>query len=376
MLFCQGSVATIPVGNNKKTWNREMAEKTKIAWATHSFNPWLGCSRVHAGCQNCYAEAMAGRLGVVWGPNGTRRRTAASTWRQVERWNRQAAFPDNPVCAQCGADISARPSQCPECTYGCDWSRPRVFPSLCDPFEMWSGVIRDSKGLTMHTPDGQQYLTMDDVRRDLFALIDRTPNLDWLLLTKRPENIRRMWPGISCTQCGKPQDYDGSGLCSWRACCETGSCDGRQVFRRRKNCWLLYSASDQKSLEAGLPHLLACCDLSPVLGLSLEPLVGPVDLTKVRFPHGETENVLDCRVSEFAKRCGIDKLAGVDWVIVGGESGPKHRPMCPFWLRDIADQCEAAGVPLFVKQDCGPKAGQQGRIPERLWAVKQFPKGA
>ena len=269
-----------------------MSENTKIAWATHTFNPWIGCSRVHAGCTNCYAEAMSGRLGVTWGMNGTRRRTAESTWKQVEKWNRKAS----------------------------DYvERPRVFPSLCDPFEDWGGVIQ-----------GTAISTFNDVRREFFALIDQCHNLDFLLLTKRPESILGMWPSAYWMM-------DGGG-------------------RKRDNVWLIYSASDQESLNAGLPHIISCRSLTPILGLSLEPLLGSVDLSGWLYPQSDTIN------------------DAVDWVIVGGESGPRHRPMCVSWIKSIADQCSAAGVPLFVKQDCGPKAGQQGRIPDHLWNRKEFPR--
>ena len=125
-----------------------MAENTKIAWATHTFNPWIGCSKVHAGCQNCYAEAMSGRLGVTWGPNGIRRRTAESTWKQVEKWNRKAA-------CNCESDHDD------EHWYTCpQHERPRVFPSLCDPFEDFAAAIWDARGVT----------SMADVRRDFTAL--------------------------------------------------------------------------------------------------------------------------------------------------------------------------------------------------------------
>jgi protein gp37 len=172
---------------------------------------------------------------------------------------------------------------------------------------------------------------MDFVRRDFFALIDRTSNLDWLLLTKRPENVLRMWPA---------RDF---GRATMQSVMDSADHPGGYY---RPNCWLLYSASDQASLDAGLPHLLACRDLVPVLGLSLEPLIGPV----------------------------LIDLDGIDWVIVGGESGPGFRPMVIDWVRSIADQCAAAGVSCFIKQDCGRKPGQQGRIPDDLWSLKQFPK--
>lgn len=83
--------------------------------------------------------------------------------------------------------------------------------------------------------------------------------------------------------------------------------------------------------------------------LSLEPLVGPMP--------------------------SLD-LAGIDWVVVGGESGPRHRTMDIGWLADICERCTAAGVPLFVKQDSGRFSGKQGRIPDDVWGRKEFPKVA
>lgn len=273
-----------------------MAEVTKIEWAMSTWNPWLGCSRVHTGCEHCYAEAMAGRFGVTWGPHGTRRKTSDAYWRKPLKWEREAAM-------EAG-------------------TRPRIFPSLCDPFEDWAGQVIDSSGLPIWCDPagtiphqlqvmpgrsdgimvkaGLKRTTLADLRRDFFGLIDETPHLAWLLLTKRPENIRRMWP---------VWDEDApDGLPGQPATLE--------------NVWLIYSASDQATLEAGLPHLLACRDLVPVLGLSLEPLVGPVDLSGVK----------------------------VDWVIVGGESGPHARPCNIDWICSVVEQCAGAGVPCFVKQ--------------------------
>lgn len=286
-----------------------MVENTKIQWASHTFNPWIGCSKVHTGCTNCYAEALAGRLSVVWGPNGTRRRTADSTWRQVEKWNRQAA----PGICTCPGGI-ARPYTSHNWPCPAVVDRPRVFPSLCDIFEDWQGPIVGSNGDRLYVCTEGQYegnvgdfpsgrpATMADIRRDFFALVDRCQNLDFLLLTKRPENVRRMWPIDRLHDVSDP-------------------------MIELRNVWLLYSASDQASLESGLPHLLACRDLVPVLGLSLEPLVGPVDLSS-----------------------WLGAKATIGWVVVGGESGPRARPCNVEWIRLVVEQCKAAAVPLFVKQ--------------------------
>lgn len=261
---------------------------------------------------------MAGRLGVTWGLHGTRRRTAESTWKQVERWNRLAgsAKPENEPSLG-GREAEGQGDE--------RAVRPRVFPSPCDPFDDWGDMLGpDSRPLYVslrENPDGNdpvdwKRVNMNDVRRDFFALIDRCPNLDFLLLTKRPENVRRMWVryGIRLDANNKRSDI---------------------LYRR--NCWLLYSASDQQSLEAGLPHLLACRDLVPVLGLSLEPLVGPVDLGLMVGP-------------SYGQRSGQPRRVKPDWVVVGGESGPRARPCDVSWIRSIVSQCREAGVPCFVKQ--------------------------
>lgn len=148
-----------------------MGETTKIQWTDHTFNPWIGCARVAPGCVNCYAEAdMDRRRGrVKWGPHGTRSRTSDDYWHEPAKWNKQAEA---------------------------SGIRQRVFcASLADVFEDW-GIepILDHRGEVIIGPDGLRRITMTDLRRDLFALIDQTPWLDWLLLTKRPENIIKMWP--------------------------------------------------------------------------------------------------------------------------------------------------------------------------------------
>lgn len=328
-----------------------MGEDTKIQWADHTLNFWLGCDPVHTGCTHCYAQDYFKRFGIV----GKRRKTSESTCKQALKWDRNAAsLMAHWESLQRKVSYQPRPE------------RPRVFSSMMDPFEDWTGPIVNAKGEQLFICCGcpavnststplapvccgvnmWRPLMMNDLRRDMFGLIDQTPNLDWPLLTKRPENIQRFWP---------PRELQVTTPFS--------------VEHRRENCWLLYSASDQASLEAGIGSLLACRDLVPVLGLSLEPLLGPIDLglSKALPIYREADTVADRAMSFDASgqpacvdsrtrpgrgwcRHDGNMQPWVDWVIVGGESGPNARPCQLEWILDIVQQCEAAGVPCFVKQ--------------------------
>ncbi|MEQ8822619.1 MAG: phage Gp37/Gp68 family protein [Sumerlaeia bacterium] len=235
-------------------------ENTGIEWTDHTFNPWMGCEKVSAGCANCYAERdMDHRYGrVKWGPSGERVRTSASYWRKPIAWNKRAAA---------------------------EGVRERVFcASLADVFE-------DRREL-------------DYWRADLFDLIRRTPHLDWMLLTKRPECVRSLIDtGVSGPQ-------------------EEMEVDWQYDANPPANVWLGTSVEDQAAADTRVPALLKAP--AALRFLSCEPLLGPVDL-----------------------RPWLD---GIDWVIVGGESGPAARPMHPGWARSLRDQCVAAGVPFLLKQ--------------------------
>lgn len=305
-----------------------MGQNSKIEWTDHTFNPWRGCQHAvlddgseHPGCAHCYAEAMSGRnpkaLGE-WGADGKRVKASDEMWRQPLKWNLAAA----------AAGV-----------------RSRVFcASLADVFEDWPGPIHDHKGsvlsnATIETAGPKSgLLTLNDLRRDLFALIDATPWLDWLLLTKRPGNVRRMWT-----------EFEGV------------------APHRRQNAWLLTSVSNQATADELVPELLACRDLVPVLGLSAEPLLGPINLyqfTGIELVSPEETAALRATMRG---AFGFDRLPensmnaiygrelktnnrASRWLIAGGESGHHARPMHPDWARSLRDQCQAAGVPFFFKQ--------------------------
>lgn len=309
-----------------------MAENSEISWTDHTFNPWMGCTKVSPACANCYAENMMDtRYGKVeWGPRGTRVLTAPANWRKPLKWNREAEL----------AGV-----------------RKRVFcASLADVFEDWSGPLINAKGDRMfwghpgcdhdmkdeftpesHTAGDEPLITLDNARRKLFALIDATPHLDWLLLTKRPENILRMWPltpGIPNT-------------------CRNGW-DRTTQLMLRPNVWLGTSVENEEQAEERITSLLQCRDLAPVLFLSCEPLLGSLENVRtVGCPScGKSEqswfpNFTTCQA------CGVQVASppqGIDWIIAGGESGTNARQSDPEWFRSLRDLCSVHEVAFHFKQ--------------------------
>lgn len=322
-----------------------MGANTKIEWCDFTFNCWRGCTKVSPGCKNCYAETLSGRnpktLGV-WGPQGTRVVAAESAWREPLKWDREAKR---------------------------DGVRRRVFcASLADVFEDWRGPMLHASGYKLHhgfaLSDSPRWIesssdstntlvTMDDVRRRLFALIDATPNLDWLVLTKRPENIAKMMPEYVRTSPSEnwffdPEEQKRRGLTHAGPHKSTMSVSGVGVVR--PNLWLGTSVENQAAADERIPHLLRTP--AAVRFLSCEPLLGPVDLDRAVF-NGQSQGLesegipghLAVEVAATFKR-----LDGLHWCIVGGESGHGARPFHVEWARSLVKQCKAAGVACFVKQ--------------------------
>jgi protein gp37 len=240
-----------------------MGADSKIEWTHHTFNPWWGCTRVSPGCVHCYAETFAKRTGLAWGPQAERRFFGDKHWNEPLKWNRMAEAAGE---------------------------RRRVFcASMADVFE-------DRPELHVQ-------------RERLFDLIAATPWLDWLLLTKRPENAARLAPASWAT--GWP-----------------------------RNVWAMTTAEDQQRADERIPTLLEIP--AAVHGVSYEPAIGPVDFTRIRS--AEFGIAFDA-LHGFAER-----TIRIDWIIVGGESGPGARPFDIDWARDTVEQCKAADVACFVKQ--------------------------
>lgn len=259
-----------------------MAESTKIEWCDSTFNPFIGCTPVSPGCDNCYAarSTPARTMGVMWGAGQPRHRTSAANWKQPEKWQRQATA----FHAQHGR-------------------RRRVFcASLADVFDN-------------EVPD--------EWRVDLFKLIAATPNLDWLLVTKRIGNVARML-------------------------------GDHPTVPLLPNIWLGITVVNQEEVDRDVPKLLRVP--AAVRFLSVEPMLGPVSFDGLFADPS--------RISD-----GTNALEALSWVICGGESGPKARPMHPDWARSLRDQCAAAGVPFLFKQ-WGEWAEVDGDRPTRTVHVE------
>lgn len=262
-----------------------MGENSGIEWTDHTFNPWLGCSKVSPACANCYAEAWAKRTGHANLWRGHRRRTSVNYWHGPVAWNARLVG----IRRRTGEE-----------------RRERVFcASLADVFE-------SPEGLSLETAR-----TVASARADLWLLIERTPNLDWLLLTKRPENVPTMVP------------------------------DRWNVEGFPNNVWVGTTVESQAFADERIPHLLKIP--ARVRFVSMEPLLGPVDLR--RIGDGETGATYDALLGGMTGAVPRDiRGPSLSWVIAGGESGPKARASHPDWFRSLRDQCVAAGVPFLFKQ--------------------------
>ena len=300
-----------------------MGEKTGISWTDHTFNPWWGCARVSPGCEHCYAETFAKRVGhskggsklPLWGVDAERRPASAASWAELVKWNAKAKR---------------------------DGGRRRVFvASMADVFE-----VAPERNASAN-------LVMDAGRKRLWSAIEDAPRLDFQLLTKRPENVKALVPWSS-----------------WP-----------------KNVWLGVTAEDQARADERIPVLLEIP--ARVRFVSAEPLLEELNLSRYVFDReASIRKVMRGPAALNYDQADSVITSAIDWVIVGGESGPGARPFALEWARALVEQCSAAGVACFVKQMGSrptwtggrvdlrdPKGGDPLEWPEAL-RVRQFPGGA
>lgn len=284
--------------------------ETGITWTDSTFNSWWGCARVSPGCENCYAETFAKRTGhAVWGVGAGRREFGDKHWNEPRKWN-------------AAAEKSQR--------------RHRVFcASMADVFDL-------------NAPPG--------ARERLFALIRETPWLDWQLLTKRPQNVLAMLPA------------------DWG--------DGYE------NVWLGCTAEDQKRADERLPILISIP--AKIRFVSYEPALEAVDFSSWIQRVDHCKACGNESAPQSADRCPICRHTSIlistwgddqaeamrtgsrdpnapgadgpqiNWIIIGGESGPHARPFDPAWALDVIAQCDEAGIEVFMKQMGEPWAKANG----------------
>jgi protein gp37 len=276
-----------------------MADETKIEWADSTLNFWIGCTQLKrvggSACDLCYAKELAERYGwVKW--NGPPVRTKESSWGRVASYQRSAK------------------------RFLAKHGRRRVVfvNSLSDFFDKRAKA---------------------DWRTEACVRMQAAPDVIFLLLTKRPENVVKMVPKYWLAPGGWPE-----------------------------NVWLGVTVEAQDTAEHRIPHLLAVPGV-PVRFLSMEPLLEAVDLTKIRVPHsllpawctrddnwavepltGRLAPVLELGAGEWALDGGGERWNRLGWVIIGGESGRKARPTSVKIVRPIVAAAERAGVPVLFKQ--------------------------
>jgi protein gp37 len=278
---------------------------SKIEWTDHTGGPYFGCSMVSPGCIHCYAMELAmtrlepifrkayQKAGFtdwatrpVWGDKATRV-LSKGFWEQAYTLNRAAAK-------------SGR--------------RMRMFPSMIDWLDEMPGGIIDQEG---------SILSSITVFVDFLRVVMECQNLDWLLLTKRPENFHSTMARALNIMVARPDPLE-----EWARAWLKGY--------EPANVWVGASVEDQQRVVERIPRLLKIP--AKIRFLSCEPLLGPLEFSNVT------------KRSDAVAQLGKKALDGIHWVICGGESGSEARPMHPEWVRSMRNQCKAAGVPFFFKQ--------------------------
>lgn len=290
-----------------------MAENSNISWTTHTHNHWVGCTKVSAGCTNCYAESLDKRFGKDrWGIGKPRELTTPANRAKPLKWNKTAA-----VTGERTLVFSASLS---------DWLDPEVPAEwLCD----------------------------------LLGLISRTPHLTWQLLTKRPELFWDRMEAVANTT--DHIDHDGRKVA--RDWMRSGQVSNGVVLSHPHNVWLGTTVEDQRRADERIPLLKAIP--ADVRFLSVEPQLEAIDLNPwfARGPVNDSvpfTGWLDCLCDEIdpddrpclvcESRRQLGEWCGIHWIIIGGESGSDARAWNEDWGISLIEQCKKANIAVFMKQ--------------------------
>ena len=283
---------------------------TAIEWTDHSWSPWRGCTKVSPGCAHCYAETLSKRNPAVLGQWGNGKpRVLAKNWGDPVKWNREHQL--NVDASHDGMyDGPAAVLRV---------KRPTVFPSLCD----WLDDEVDLVWLAW-----------------FLQLIHDTPNLTWLLLTKRPENFMRQVDRQALLRLEMMKNPKEVGLREWL---------GQWINGTPPSNVLVGTSIEDQPRASRVLDLLKI----PAAGrfLSVEPLLGPVELPLSGNTTGFPKHIR-------RDGSGVGMPQRINWVIIGGESGHGARPCNVEWIRSLVRQCKDASVPCFVKQ-VGAKAYEE-----------------
>lgn len=299
-----------------------MGDQSAIEWTDATWNPLIGCRRVSEGCRHCYAEGMAARIANAAQArlrDGGRLTPTQEAYRRVVRWEqggKDAADANDKALPQWNGRVVLIPDALDQ---PLRWKKPRrIFVNSM------SDLFHES------VPDAW----IDRV----FAVMALSPHHTFQVLTKRPERMQKCLTDTSLARC----DGRGEAVHSFDPTFPLES-----ISWPLPNVWLGVSVEDQATANARIPHLLQTP--AAVRWISAEPLLGKVDLTSIQFVgrsglNEEWNALYDYELD------GDGPGPTLDWVVVGGESGPGARPMHPNWVRSIRDQCVGAGVAFNFKQ--------------------------
>lgn len=279
--------------------------KSKIEWTEQTWNPIVGCSIVSPGCTNCYAMKTAARneaMGISRYDGTTRKVNGNVVW-------------------------TGKLAQAPEAT-------------LLEPLRRKKPTTYfvNSMGDLFHEDCPDAWIDR------VFAVMALCPQHTFQVLTKRAARMRDYLAAVAA-------DYDEVSLFRWADAggrlCQDGDLGFTQIMNAGwplPNVWLGVSTERQQEADERIPLLLDTA--AAVRFISAEPLLGPINLRALTPGGVQTLDAL----SGISLNPSYLKWPALDWVIVGGESGPNARPMHPDWARGLRDQCAAAGVPMFFKQ--------------------------